>query len=183
MFDRKKKIRIGVTMAILIAACAVSNGFLLAKSERVMPIVGTALNLAALACAVVYCTYGYQKKASVFYKGFFLLYAVHLLTGAYGMVVDFNGSLLAAVTVIAFAITFANLLMLFVPDNLGKTKSTVIAAINVLIWLGFLIHHFIFRRDDVGIYTIRMASYLLSALLTAVLVYAKYADKAERAAV
>ena len=96
------------------------------------------------------------------------------------MVVDFNGSLLAVITVLAFAISFANVLMLFIPDNLGKKKATLIAAINILIWFGFLLHHFIFRSDDIGIYTIRMASYLLSAILTSVLVYAKYADKEER---
>ena len=180
MFDRKKRIFIGIIMTVLIVACAVSNVYLLTVSERVMPIVGTVLNLLALACAVVYCTYGYQKKASVFYKVFFLFYAIHLLTGTYGMVVDFNGSLLAAITVLAFAISFANVLMLFILDNLGKKKATVIAVINILIWFGFLLHHFIFRSDDIGIYTIRMASYLLSAILTSVLVYAKYADKEER---
>ena len=180
MFDRKKQIVIGILMAVLIAACAAGSVYLLTSSEKEMPIIGTAVNLVALACAVLYCTYGYQKNMAVFYKGFFLFYALDLLVGAYGMVVDFGDSTLSAVTVVAFAVTFGNVLLLFVPDNFGRKKSAVAAAVNMAIWLGFLIHHFVFRSGDIGIYTIRIGCYLVSAILAAVMMYAKYADKEAR---
>lgn len=178
--DKKKSIIIGIIMSVLIIACAISNFVLLLQSEKVMPKVGTVLNLVALICTVIYCISGYRKKGSMFYKGFFLFYALHILTGIYGMVVDFKGSPMAAAWTLAFAITYGNLLMLFIPDNFGKRKSTIVAAINDAIWIGFLLHHFIFKSNTIGLYTIRIISYLLSAIIVSVLVYAKYADKESR---
>ena len=177
----RKKATIGLLMAVLICLCVISNVCLLVQSSvKVMPKIGTVLNLLALSSASIYCISGYRKNAHVYYKGFLSFYAIHILTGAYGMVVDFKGSPMAAAWVLAFVITYANVMMLFIPDDLGEKKSKAIAALNAVIWLGFLIHHFIFKSNTIGFYTIRIASYLLSAILTAVLVYAKYEDKKER---
>ena len=178
--DKKKSTIIGVIMSVLIIACAFSNFVLLSQSEKVMPKVGTVLNLVAMICTVIYCVKGYHKKESMYYKAFFFLYAIHILTGIYGMVVDFKGSVMAAAWTLAFAVTYGNLLMLFIPDNFGKKKSTIVAAINDVIWIGFLLHHFIFKSNTIGLYTIRIISYLLSSIIASVLIYAKYADKESR---
>ena len=168
-------------MAVLIILCVISNIYLLVQaSVHIMPKIGSVLNLLALISASAYCISGYRKNAQIFYKGFLSFYAIHILTGAYGMVVDFKGSPMAAAWVLAFVITYANVMMLFIPDNLGEKKSKVIAAMNAVIWFGFLIHHFVFKSNTIGIYTIRICSYLLSAILIAVLVWAKYEDKKER---
>lgn len=93
---------------------------------------------------------------------------------------DFKASVMAAAWVLAFEITFANLMILLVSENLGARKSKTIALLNACIWAGFLIHHFIFKSHTIGIYTIRIVSYFVSAILITVLIYAKYADKRER---
>lgn len=175
-FSKKKATTVGVVMVVLIVLCVMSNVYLLTNpsTARTVARVGTVLNLIALAFASAYCISGYRKDDSIMYRGFLLFYALHLLTGTYGMVVDFKGSVMAAAWVLAFEITFANMLMLCVPDDLGKKKSTVIAAENGLIWLGFLIHHFLFKSHTIGIYTIRIVSYLLSAVILSILIYARY---------
>ena len=178
--EKRKSVIIGVIMLVLIIACAISNFVLLAQSAKLMPKIGTVLNFVAMTCTAIYCIKGYRKKDSIFYKGFFLFYALHILTGIYGMVVDFKGSPMAAAWMIAFTVTYGNLLMLFIPDNFGIKKSTIVTAINDAIWIGFLLHHFIFKSHTVGLYTIRIISYLLSAIITSILIYAKYADKKGR---
>ena len=128
LFSKKKATVVGIVMAVLIILCVISNIYLLATSSpvKLMPKVGTVLNLIALACASVYCIKGYHKSDSIMFKGFLFFYALHLLTGTYGMVVDFEGSVMAAAWVLAFEMTFANMLMLCIPDDLGKRKSTII---------------------------------------------------------
>lgn len=70
MADNRKTI--GTIMAVLIGLCAVSNVFLLTRSEvGVIPKVGTVLNLFALTSAAVYCISGYRKQSQVYYRGFF----------------------------------------------------------------------------------------------------------------
>ena len=96
------------------------------------------------------------------------------------MVTDFSDSVMAAVWMLAFEITFANTLMLFVPDNLGNKKSKIIADIDVVIWIGCLIYMFAFQSDSAEMYALRIASYLITAILAAVLIHAKYADKKGR---
>ena len=180
MFNAKKRTITGIVLAVLIVACIAGDVFALISADRIIPKIGTVMNLAALACALLYCLGGYRKKDSLLYKGFFIFYALHILVGIYGMVTDVSGSAVEASWTLAFAITFANMMLLFIPENLGKKKSTLIAAINVIIWIGFLIYHII--SAGIGVYTTGVASYLVSALIAAVLVYAKYADKAERKA-
>ncbi len=182
MTNKNKRTIIQIVLAIFIVLCAVSNVYLLAESpsKKLMPKIGTVINLLALASASVYCFSGYSKKAAVFFKGFFCLYALHVLTGTYGMVIDFKGSPMAAAWVLVFEITFASVMLLFIPSNLGEQKSKIISLAALLIWLGFFAHHFIFKSHTVGFYTIRIFSYLISAFIACVMTYAKYADKKER---
>lgn len=182
MASKNKRTIIQIVLAIFIVLCAVSNVYLLAESpsKKLMPKIGTVINLLALASASVYCFSGYSKKAAAFFKGFFCLYALHVLTGTYGMVIDFKGSPMAAAWVLAFEITFASVMLLFIPSNLGEQKSKIISLAALLIWLGFFAHHFIFKSHTVGFYTIRIFSYLISAFIACVMTYAKYADKKER---
>ena len=90
-FSKKKATTVGVVMAVLIVLCVMSNVYLLTNpsTARTVARVGTILNLIALAFASAYCIRGYRKDDSIMYKGFLLFYALHLLTGTYGMVVDF----------------------------------------------------------------------------------------------
>lgn len=182
MFGGKNRVMIGILMAVLIGLCIASNIFLLViyASGKIMPKIGAVLNLIALVSATVYCSHGYHKEESIFYKGFFFFYALHLLIGTFSMVMDFGNSMTAAVWMLAFEITFANTLLLFVPDNLGKKKSKIIADIDVIIWIICLIYQFAFRSDSAEMYALRIASYLLTAVLAAVLIHAKYADKTRR---
>ena len=182
MFGGKNRIMTGIVMAVMIGLCIASNIFLLVvySQGKIMPKIGAVLSLLALVCATVYCSHGYHKEESIYYKGFFFFYALHLLVGTYSMVTDFSDSVMAAVWMLAFEITFANTLMLFVPDNLGKKKSKIIADIDVVIWIGCLIYMFAFQSDSAEMYALRISSYLITAILAAVLIHAKYADKKGR---
>ena len=169
-------------MSVMIGLCIASNIFLLVvySHGKIMPRIGAVLNLLALVCATVYCSHGYHKEESVYYKGFFFFYALHLLVGTYSMVVDFKDSMMAAVWMLAFEITFANTLLLFIPDNLGRKKSKIIVDIDVIIWIACLIYQYAFQSDSAEMYVLRIASYLVTAILAAVLIHAKYADKKGR---
>lgn len=171
-------------MVILIVLCAAANVYLLCSpSAKVMPKVGTVLNLLALICATVYFMDGYKKQSQFFYKGFFAFYAIHLLTGTYGMVMDFEPSVMSAAWILLFEVTFANLLMLFIPANLGGKKSEVLAILNMCLWIGFLTFDVITGKLTSPIYAIRISSYVLCSILIVVLVLAKYNDKKERGTV
>ena len=69
----------GVIMAVVIGACLISNVYLLVQpSVRVLPKIGTILNIIGLASASLYCMNGYRKDARKYYKVFFTMYTFHV---------------------------------------------------------------------------------------------------------
>ena len=130
-----KKIVIGIIMAVLVCLCVIGNIYLLTTeattvrsnfaASTIMPKIGTGFNLVALVCVCIYALTGFKKKASLFYKGFFLFYAVHLLTGIYGTVVDFDNAAPAGALALGLAINFANMMLLFCAGKLREEEVRV----------------------------------------------------------
>ncbi len=133
-------------------------------------------NLCAVIFALVYLVFGCKKEGSLFFKIFmwFLVFKE-----GYAITAIAVNEKVPAVAFVMVLICFALSAILAVSLNLGKTRSFCFAGAHMLFSALCLIFSAFGGFSDVIIFN---ATRLLLSTVCAVLIYAKYADKAARGA-
>lgn len=177
--EKKKVVPVWVSVInLILAVCGLAwTGY---SMMTVTPPNGHALEsqinqgliMACLIVAAIYCLAGYKKSAAVFFKVVVSLYAA--ITFVAVLLVHEGPLFLTVISTLAFGI----LCVFAVAKDLGKTKSYVLCWLNIVLAALRVVLYVIVEGQLPG----GLFSNLLLAVILGIMMYAKYADKAARAA-
>lgn len=168
-------------VALGVAACIFA---IVRKTDNSFMLVTALLTILALLAALVYFLKGAGKNAAGFFKLFMSFYAL----AEFSSIISASGRAVDQPAAVAVsAAIFALLILLAAGTDLGKKKSALIcAAIFVLSLVSLVGAAILFPGVLRGgtplgtVFTLRASANLILALLTGIMVGAKYLDKTRR---
>lgn len=181
-----KKI-VNVILLILVVAEIPLNAVIIGLGAvDIIPRIGAAVNVVALAYAALYMLMGYQKQAATGFKGFVIFFSITLLIACASCSL-LGSEIIYAVIEGVYAISFGCSLVIVVAKDLKWKKSItlcgVITAINFVMFVIIMI--FAKGVSNGGnlqgsVYQVRSSAMLLGSVILIVMMYAKYEDKKAR---
>lgn len=165
---------LGVVLAVAAAIFTIAR-----KAENSFLLITALLTILALLAALFYFLKGAGKNAAGFFKLFMSFYALAefcSIISASGLTVNQPAAIAVSAAI------FALLILLAAGTDLGKTKSVLICVgilvLSVISLAGAII---LFGGTPLGlVLTLRAAANLVLAVLTGIMVIAKYVDKTRR---
>ena len=170
---------IGVLVAIAAGVFAVVR-----NPDNLYMIVTAVLTVLALLAALIYFSKGAKKNAHAFFKIFMSCYAL----AEFASIISSSGLAVDQPAAVAVnAAIFALLILLAVGTDLGKLKSALLCIAVIVLALISLVGAIIMYPGVLRggtplgtVFALRAGANLCLALLTGIMVAAKYADKASR---
>ena len=176
----------GIDLAIMVInllgiALGIAAGIfaVLHKSENIFMGITALLTVLALLAALIYILRGAKKNAAGFFKLFMSFYA---LAEFFSIISSSSLAVDQPAAVAVNAAIFALLILLAAGTDLGKAKSFLICGgIFVLSLVSVVGAIILFGGTPLGIVlTLRAGAHMLLAVLTGIMVIAKYIDKTRR---
>jgi len=173
-----------LTLLGIVLGVAAGAFLVLRKGENAFLIVTALLTVLALLAALIYVLKGAKKKAASYFKAFMICYAL----AEFSSILSASGLAVNQPAAVAVnAAIFMLLILLAIGTDLGRTKSFLICGAVIVLALGLLIGAVVLfpgvLRGGTAlgtVFALRAGANLVLALLTGIMVAAKYADKARR---
>lgn len=162
-----------VLIILIVIAMALIIRNLFSSSNVLQAHLANILILLALASALIYCLFGFQKIDSGFYKLFITVYGLSILCSIYNETV-----LQKPIISICWALIFGAVCVLGIAKDLGKIKS-ICASVVAFAASIFPLVGSIVSGVRIEIVFLRIICILMTVILN-LMVLAKYTDKAER---
>ena len=188
MTDRQKRslaavLMIGAAIILLVIDFLVGGGGVTDKLMNAALIVG-------LIAGLLYIRAGYRKFAAIYYKTFFILYAVQSVYNVAVRIVATvetqteaaaGTTVFGIVGVVVFFLSALGIILLAAGQNLHKKPSLLIAGINMALVFVFTLVEIIVCEDFPDNYAVYIGSVIL-AIVAYLFVTDKYVDKDARGA-
>lgn len=173
-----------VFLAAFMVPLAVANVMvLLSGLVNVWFRIGAACSIVSLLAALVYVNVGFTKSFSDAYKIFLWFYVVTLFFSLVGVAVAAESTL----SIVLAALVYGLVLMLTMGKDLGKTRSTALCVLVVVLSAAQFVENGLLHPElQLGgetldsLLLIRVASLLAMSVVLGVSTVAKYIDKAAR---
>ncbi len=177
---------IAIVIYILVFVQIVASVYLTANNAAVPDILAAFITVIGKIFALVYFARGFGKDDSKYYRGYFLIGAVTYIIDDFFLIFAESGPVSNAASMIYLLIEmicYGNMLVIGLSKDIGKKWSLALVLINLAIYVAELVYYCAtcdLQTMDGLRWVIGYVLWVAGAVVSVLMVVAKYRDKAQR---